>query len=253
MNAGLRTRLEDIRRRTRGGLAPELHPTADAVAQIVETDGTGAGRRRTSPAAPGPRAADHGRANGQGDRHRTADPPPGPVWNSEWGTRGPAPGLRSGDRRSPVVVLVTATRFDEALRLEENLDRGADVGPPGSRSPLWGSAGWLLTGGDVQARPADDRSRPTTISASGARGRLRDPTGGAELRELATRLNSMLDRIEEPRPGSEPSSTTPATSCGPRSRSFAGSSNSPVGGPEGTPRSSAPSIRCSTRSNTSNG
>jgi signal transduction histidine kinase len=98
----------------------------------------------------------------------------------------------TGGRR---VVLVTATSFDEALRLEENLERALSFGLPVLAAAV-ALGGWILTG--AMFKPVRSMiEQADTISAREPGERLSISRGGAELRELATRLNFMLDRIED--------------------------------------------------------
>ena len=93
------------------------------------------------------------------------------------------------------VVLVTATSFDEALRLEESLERALRLGLPVLAAAV-ALGGWLLTG--AMFKPVRSMiEQADTISAQEPGERLSITRGGAELRELATRLNFMLDRIED--------------------------------------------------------
>jgi signal transduction histidine kinase len=93
------------------------------------------------------------------------------------------------------VVLVTATSFDEARRLEQNLERALSFGLPILAAAV-ALGGWLLTG--AMFKPVRSMiEQADTISAREPGERLEIKTGAAELRELASRLNFMLDRIED--------------------------------------------------------
>jgi two-component system, OmpR family, sensor kinase len=174
------------------GPAPELHPPSDAIAQVLAEDGrilaTSHFPGDTSPLL---RAADAGRVLRTGHRLRR----PTTIATAQGG-RQPARLLAipvmTGGRP---VVLVTATSFDEALRLEENLERALILGLPILAAAV-ALGGWLLTG--AMFKPVRTLiEQADTISATEAGGRLEISGGGAELRVLASRLNAMLDRIED--------------------------------------------------------
>jgi signal transduction histidine kinase len=174
------------------GPAPELRPPSDAIAQVVDEGGrilassTFLGNTR-----PLLNPADAGTVAG-GDirlRRQITIEVPG-------GAREPARLLAfrvsTGDR---LVVLVTATSFDEARSLEEDLERALMLGLPILAAAV-AFGGWLLTG--AMFKPVSWMiEQADTISAREPGQRLDITGGGAELQELATRLNAMLDRIED--------------------------------------------------------
>ena len=92
-------------------------------------------------------------------------------------------------------TLVTATSFDESLRLEEELEKALTLGLP-ILAVAVALGGWLLTG--AMFKPVRSMiEQADTISTHEAGERLSISGGGAELRSLAARLNAMLDRIDD--------------------------------------------------------
>jgi two-component system OmpR family sensor kinase len=174
------------------GPAPELRPPSDAIAQVVDEGGRILASS-TFPANTRPllNPADAGTVAGGERRLRrqiTIEVP--------GGAREPARLLAfrvsTGDR---LVVLVTATSFDEARSLEEDLERALMLGLPILAAAV-AFGGWLLTG--AMFKPVSWMiEQADTISAREPGQRLDITGGGAELQELATRLNAMLDRIED--------------------------------------------------------
>jgi signal transduction histidine kinase len=174
------------------GAAPELHPPSDAIAQILDADG----RIVATSHFPGDhrpllRAAAAARVAGSGKRvHRQVS-----VTKPGGGTepvRVLALRVVAGGRP---LVLVTATSFDEALRLESELEWALSVGLPILAAAV-AVGGWLLTG--AMFKPVRSMiEQADTISAREPGDRLEISGGGAELRALAARLNAMLDRIED--------------------------------------------------------
>src|SRR5581483_6600443 len=174
------------------GPAPELHPPSDAVAQVLDADG----RILATSQFPGDdrpllRATGAARVAASGRRaHRQAS-----IAKPGGGTvpvRALAVRVQTADRP---VVLVTATSFDEALRLEEDLERALTVGLPILAAAI-AFGGWLLTG--AMFKPVRLMiEQADTISAREPGERLEISGGGAELRALAARLNAMLDRIQD--------------------------------------------------------
>jgi signal transduction histidine kinase len=174
------------------GPAPELHPPSDAVAQVLDDGGrvlatshfTGDARPLLTVSESAKVAATERRIH----RQTRIDTPEGGTEPA----RLLAFEVTTGGHRA---VLVTATRFDEALRLEENLERALMLGLPILAAAV-AFGGWVLTG--AMFKPVRSMiEQADTISAREPGERLEISTGGAELRELATRLNFMLDRIEE--------------------------------------------------------
>lgn len=174
------------------GPAPELHPPSDAIAQVLDADG----RILATSHFPGDdrpllRATGAARvaASGKRIRRQASIARPGgetvPVR---------AVALRVQTAAGPV-VLVTATSSDEALRLEEDLERALTVGLPVLAAGI-ALGGWLLTG--AMFKPVRSMIQQAgTISAREPGDRLEITGGGAELRALAAQLNAMLDRIED--------------------------------------------------------
>jgi signal transduction histidine kinase len=174
------------------GSVPELHPPSDAIAQVLDEHG---GILSTS-GFPGDSRPLVGQADvvtvaGSGRRMRrqvTIDDRTG-------GTQAARLMAFPVTTRRGQVVLVTATGFDEALRLEAGLERALTFGLP-ILAAVVALGGWLLTG--AMFKPVRSMiEQADTISAHEPGGRLEVSSGGAELRELASRLNLMLDRIEE--------------------------------------------------------
>jgi signal transduction histidine kinase len=174
------------------GPAPELRPPSDAIAQVVDEGGrilassTFLGNTR-----PLLNPADAGTVAGGDIRLRRQI-----TIEVQGGAREPARLLAfrvsTGDR---LVVLVTATSFDEARSLEEDLERALMLGLPILAAAV-AFGGWLLTG--AMFKPVSWMiEQADTISAREPGERLDITGGGAELQELATRLNAMLDRIED--------------------------------------------------------
>jgi signal transduction histidine kinase len=174
------------------GPAPELRPPSDAVAQVLDAQGrilaTSEFEGNTVPLL-GPRQATTLAATGGRVRRETRlDAPDGGLEPA----RLLAVQVTTGGRP---VVLVTATSFDEALRLEEDLERALMWGLPVLAGAV-ASGGWLLTG--AMFKPVRSMiEQADTISAREPGERLTITRGGDELRMLATRLNAMLDRIED--------------------------------------------------------
>ena len=174
------------------GPTPELQPPSDAVAQVLDD----AGQILTTSPFPGDtrpllgpaeaaEVATTGRRIHRQTRLATPDGGSEPA-------RLLASEVTTGGRR---VVLVTATSFDEALHLEENLERALLLGLPILAAAV-AFGGWLLTG--AMFKPVRSMiEQADTVSAREPGERLEIRSGGAELRELATRLNFMLDRIED--------------------------------------------------------
>jgi signal transduction histidine kinase len=174
------------------GPAPELHPPSDAIAQVLDRNGRilttsnfpGDARPLLEPGRAVKVAAIGRRARGQ----VRIDAPGG-------GTEAARLLAVRVLTKGPPVVLVTATSFDEALRLEEELERALTLGLPVLAAAV-ALGGWLLTG--AMFKPVRSMiEQADTISATEPGERLEISSGGAELRVLATRLNAMLDRIED--------------------------------------------------------
>jgi signal transduction histidine kinase len=92
-------------------------------------------------------------------------------------------------------VAVVGTSFDEALRLERELERSLGYGLPFLAGAV-ALGGWLLTG--AMFKPVRSMiEQADSISAREPGGRLSILRGGAELTELAGRLNAMLQRIDD--------------------------------------------------------
>jgi signal transduction histidine kinase len=92
-------------------------------------------------------------------------------------------------------VLVTGTSFDESLRLESDLEKALTLGLP-LLALMVALGGWLLTG--AMFKPVRSMiEQADAISTHEAGERLSISGGGEELRALATRLNAMLDRIDD--------------------------------------------------------
>ena len=175
------------------GGAPELRPPSDALAQVLDARGRilatspfpANDRPLLSPAAAARVVARDARMRG---RASIGDTNSGTVPVRLMARRVVAAGNRP-------VVLVAATRFDEARRLENELEGALSVGLPVLALAV-AFGGWLLTG--AMFKPVRSMiEQADTISATEAGERLRISGGGAELRALAARLNAMLDRIEE--------------------------------------------------------
>jgi signal transduction histidine kinase len=174
------------------GPAPELHPPSDAIAQVLDAGG----RILTTSHYLGDqrpllRPAGAARVAGSGARvHRQISvdrPRGGKELVRVLGLR-----VQTGD--GPV-VLATATTFDEAFRLEEELERALSVGLPVLAAAV-ALGGWLLTG--AMFKPVRSMiEQADTISAREPGERLEISGGGTELLALAARLNAMLDRIED--------------------------------------------------------
>jgi signal transduction histidine kinase len=173
------------------GPNPELLPPSDAMAQLLEPDG----RIVASSSFLGndrpllrPSGADKVVRLGRKVRRQTTIP------KRSGGTapvRVLALPVNVGDRS---LALVTATSFDESLRLEEELEKALTLGLP-ILAVAVALGGWLLTG--AMFKPVRSMiEQADTISASEPGERLAISGGGAELRALAARLNAMLDRID---------------------------------------------------------
>jgi len=174
------------------GPAAELRPPSDAFAQVVDASGhilaTSSFRNNTRPLLD---PADAAAVAGGGRRLRrqiSIEAPRGGTAPA----RLLAIGVTTGGRP---VVLVTATSFDEARGLEEDLERALMLGLPILAAAV-AFGGWLLTG--AMFKPVRWMiEQADTISSREPGERLDIAGGGAELQELATRLNAMLDRIED--------------------------------------------------------
>ena len=174
------------------GLAPELHPPSDAFAQILDVRG----QILTTSGFPGDdrpllRPAEVLKVVSSDRRIRRQV-----TIDARAGGR-EAARLLAFQVTTPTgpVVLVTATSFDEAFGLEEDLERALMTGLPILAAGV-ALGGWLLTG--AMFKPVRSMiEQADRISAEEPGERLEISGGGAELRMLATRLNFMLDRIED--------------------------------------------------------
>ena len=173
------------------GPNPELAPPSDAVAQLLSADGAilatsafpGNDRPLLRPA--GARKVSLGRTV----RVQTSIPKPR---GGRAAVRVRAVPVQVGGRTA---VLATATSFDEAARLEEELEHALTLGLP-LLAVLVALGGWVLTG--AMFKPVRSMiEQADTISTRVAGERLAISGGGAELRALAARLNAMLDRIDD--------------------------------------------------------
>jgi two-component system OmpR family sensor kinase len=175
-----------------GSASPELHPPSDAFAQVLDERG----RILTTSGFPGDtlpllrpvEALKVASSDKRVRRQVTVDATTG-------GTQ--AARLVAFRVTTPTgrVVLVTATSFDEAYRLEEDLERALATGLPVLAAGV-ALGGWLLTG--AMFKPVRSMiEQADRISAEEPGERLEIAGGGAELRMLASRLNFMLDRIED--------------------------------------------------------
>lgn len=173
-------------------VGPELHPPSDAFAQVLSMDGrilaTSHYFNDDQPLIR-PDREFRGVGSGKPARRQLRIGRPGgdhPL------IRVMALRVRTPDQ---MVVLATATSFDEPLRLEADLERAFRYGLP-LLAAVVALGGWLLTG--AMFKPVRSMiEQADSISAREPGGRLDITGGGAELRALATRLNAMLDRIEE--------------------------------------------------------
>jgi len=173
------------------GQVPELHPPSDAVAQILDGDGRVL-------------ATSHY----DGDEHpligaaSVAQAVTGRTVHRQVSVRRPGGGttpvrVLAVRVRTPAqsVVLAIGTSFDEARRLENDLERALSFGLPVLAVAV-ALGGWLLTGAIF--RPVRSMiEQADAISTHEAGERLQITGGGAELRALAARLNAMLERIED--------------------------------------------------------
>jgi signal transduction histidine kinase len=174
------------------GPAPELHPPSDAIAQVLDprgqilsTSGFPGGTRPLLRPAEALNVASFDR---RVRRQVTIDAPAGGTEAAR------LLAFRVTTAMGPV-VLVTATSFDEALGLEQDLERSLMTGLPILAAAV-ALGGWLLTG--AMFKPVRSMIvQADRISAEEPGERLEITGGGAELRMLATRLNFMLDRIED--------------------------------------------------------
>ncbi|HEV7536671.1 MAG TPA: hypothetical protein VGP90_13615, partial [Acidimicrobiia bacterium] len=160
------------------GPNPELAPPSDAFAQLLSPDG----RILASSSFPGndrpllrPGAAAKVAGQVRPVRRQTSIPKPT--------GKGTAP-VRM--RALPVLVggqpaaLVTATSFDESLRLEDELEKALTIGLP-ILALLVAFGGWVLTG--AMFKPVRSMNEQAdTISPHEAGERLAISGGGAELR-----------------------------------------------------------------------
>ena len=174
------------------GPAAELHPPSDAFAQVVDAEGrilaTSVFRGNTRPLLNPAGAAAVAGSERRIQRQITVEAPSGGMQPA----RLLAFRVMTGGRP---VVLITATSFDEARGLEEDLERALMLGLPILAAAV-AFGGWLLTG--AMFKPVRWMiEQADTISAREPGERLDIAGGGAELQELATRLNAMLDRIED--------------------------------------------------------
>jgi signal transduction histidine kinase len=178
---------------------PSLSPPSDAFAQVFSPEGE---LVAASPAAPAPligpgqvRRAERGPQVGERTvAKRRPDDPRADGRNP--GKRRQrvrflaVPALYAGQR----YVVLVATASDEATRLERELERDLGLGLPALAVGV-ALGGWLLTG--AMFKPVRAMiEQADTISASEAGTRLSIARGGAELTELARRLDAMLDRID---------------------------------------------------------
>ena len=174
------------------GPAPELHPPSDAFAQVLSMDGRIlATSRYFNDDKPLIRPDRDFRTSGLGKAaHRQLN-----IGRPGGGSpliRVMAVKVQAPDQ---MVVLATATTFDDPLQLERDLERALRYGLPLLASVI-ALGGWLLTG--AMFKPVRSMiEQADSISAGEPGGRLDIVSGGTELRALATRLNAMLDRIEE--------------------------------------------------------
>jgi signal transduction histidine kinase len=174
------------------GPAPELSPPSDAIAQVVGPDGrilaTSTFPGNTHPLLNPADAA----AVASGERRLRRQITIAGRGGGSVPARLLALQVTTGGRP---LVLVTATSFDEARSLEEDLERALMVGLPILAAAV-AFGGWLLTG--AMFKPVRWMiEQADTISAQEPGERLDIAGGGAELQQLATRLNAMLERIEE--------------------------------------------------------
>jgi len=174
------------------GPNPELAPPSDAIAQLLGPDGRllaassflGRDRPLLSPAGAG-QVARLGETIHRHDSIPKADGGQAPVRILA------VPVQLAGSTD----VLVTGMSFDESLRLEEELEKALIFGLPLLALAV-AFGGWLLTG--AMFKPVRSMIvQADTISTHEAGERLSISGGGEELRALATRLNAMLDRIED--------------------------------------------------------
>ncbi len=176
------------------GPVPELRPPSDAFAQVLDAGGrilaTSDFPGNDRPLLP---PGDAGRAASTDRRvHRQIQVDGRDGANRSVPARLLAFRVATGDR---TVVLVTATSFDEARSLEDDLERELTVGLPILAGTV-ALGGWLLTG--AMFKPVRSMiEQADTISAREPGERLEIASGGAELQVLASRLNAMLDRIED--------------------------------------------------------
>jgi two-component system, OmpR family, sensor kinase len=174
------------------GPAPELHPPSDAIAQVLDESG----RILTTSGFPG----DTRPLLGPAEAHKVASSDK--RMRRQLTIDAPTGGTQAARLLAvPVttatgrVVLVAATSFDEALSLEEDLERALAAGLPILAAGV-ALGGWLLTG--AMFKPVRSMiEQADRISAEEPKKRLEISGGGAELRMLASRLNFMLDRIED--------------------------------------------------------
>lgn len=174
------------------GPAPGLHPPSDAFAQVLDA----AGRILATSQFPG---GDRPLLDTAGAAGVTAT---GRRVHRQFRVEKPGGGTEPArllayriQTEGRSVVLVTATSFDEALRLEEDLEQALTIGVPILAAAV-ALGGWLLTG--AMFKPVRSMiEQADTISAWEPGERLAITGGGAELRALAGRLNAMLDRIED--------------------------------------------------------
>jgi signal transduction histidine kinase len=174
------------------GPVAELHPPSDTIAQVLAADGRILATshylgddRPLLPAASAATVAGSGRRVGRRVSLVNAGGGTAPV-------RVMALRVTTGNRP---VVLATATSFDEPRRLESDLERALAVGLPILAAAV-ALGGWLVTG--AMFRPVQSMIEGAdTISAREPGERLEITGGGAELLALATRLNAMLERIED--------------------------------------------------------
>jgi signal transduction histidine kinase len=174
------------------GPAPELSPPSDAIAQVVDPGGRVLATS-TFPGSTHPLLNPADAAMVATGEHRLRRQI---TIEGRGGGKEPARLLAfqvtTGGRP---LVLVTATSFDEARSLEEDLERALMLGLPILAAAV-AFGGWLLTG--AMFKPVRWMiEQADTVSAREPGERLDIAGGGAELQELASRLNAMLDRIED--------------------------------------------------------